>query len=247
MKILFLHGWHSVPGGVKPSTWPARPRGHQPGPRRRRLRRGRPHRPGRVRPAPARRDRRLLPWRGRGDEPRLGLDPAGPALPGLEAVGHGQDGQAGHGDPALRGRRRDPDRRQPGTGAGQRPARVGPDRRGQRPPAGRPRAAGRRCWRRASGRREPGVHEARWATADDEPSLRASSPAGSRACPTSPRSSSGPTARTPLCGRVGQSVRFARRSPAGPGPHWLWRLLVPPRVAAPVAAGRRPGLVPPAP
>ena len=33
MKILFLHGWHSVPGGVKPSFLSARPRGHQPGSR----------------------------------------------------------------------------------------------------------------------------------------------------------------------------------------------------------------------
>jgi hypothetical protein len=36
MKILFLHGWHSIPGGVKPS-YQAR-HGHEvinPGPRRR--------------------------------------------------------------------------------------------------------------------------------------------------------------------------------------------------------------------
>ncbi len=32
MKILFLHGWQSVPGGVKPTYLnAARPRGHQPG------------------------------------------------------------------------------------------------------------------------------------------------------------------------------------------------------------------------
>jgi len=57
-------------------------------------------------------------------------DSAGFDTAGALAVGQGDDRQARHGHPAPGGRRRDPDRREPGTGPGRRPARVGPDRRG---------------------------------------------------------------------------------------------------------------------
>ena len=136
MKILFLHGWHSVPGGVKPSyliehghevinpaldddDWDAAVRTAQE----------------RIRPAPSRRDRGLFSRRGGGDEYRLGRDPSGAPLPSLEEVGNGQGGQARHGHSSLRVRRRDPHRRQPATRAGQRPARVGTRRCWHGPPA----------------------------------------------------------------------------------------------------------------
>src|SRR5208337_83605 len=54
--------------------------------------------------------------------------PARRALPGVESVGIGEDGQARHGDPAFTGRRRDPFRRLRGTGPHHRAASVGFDR-----------------------------------------------------------------------------------------------------------------------
>ena len=67
MKILFLHGWQSVPGGVKP-TYLAQ-HGHEvinPKLPDEDFDEAVQHRPGRVRQAPARGGRRLdheaVPW-----------------------------------------------------------------------------------------------------------------------------------------------------------------------------------------
>ena len=137
MKILFLHGWRSVPGGVKPSYLIEH--GHTV------------INPalddddfaGAVRTAQAEYDRHrpdVIVGSSRGGAVAMNLDagstplvllcPAGAPVPRLEAMGHDEAGQARHGHPAQRGRRRDPHRREPGAGAGEWPARVGPDRRG---------------------------------------------------------------------------------------------------------------------
>ena len=88
MTILFLHGWQSTPGGVKPTF--LKDHGHEV------LNPALPdedfdaavsHRPGRVRPAPARCRRRLQPGRCRRHEHQLGFDAARAALPGLEDDG----------------------------------------------------------------------------------------------------------------------------------------------------------------
>ena len=72
MTILFLHGWRSVAGGVKPTYLarhgikvinPQLPDEDFAG--------GGSHRPGGVRPAPAAGGRRFIPRRRRGDEHRL--------------------------------------------------------------------------------------------------------------------------------------------------------------------------------
>ena len=66
----------------------------------------------------------------------------GPALPGVEAVGHGHQSQSSHGDPAQPSRRRRAVLRQRGTGQEQRSSLRRPDRRGQRSSAGGSRGAG---------------------------------------------------------------------------------------------------------
>jgi hypothetical protein len=109
MKILLLHGWHSVPGGVKP-TYLA-DHGHQV------------INPAlddddfdeAVRAAQSECDHHqpdVIVGSSRGGEPGIRFDPAGAPLAGLEAAGGGQDGEARNGDPSQRGRRRDPDRRE---------------------------------------------------------------------------------------------------------------------------------------
>ena len=126
MKVLFLHGWTSVPGGVKPTYLAGH--GHTV---------INPALPDEdfaaaVKIAQAEFDRHqpdAVVGSSRGGAVamniRSGVGPAGLALPRLEALGQRHDGQAGHGDPALRGRRRGADRRQPRAADPQRPAAVG--------------------------------------------------------------------------------------------------------------------------
>ena len=106
MKILFLHGWQSTPGGVKPTY--LKDHGHDV------LNPALPDDDfdAAVRIAQAEFDRAqpdvvvgVQPWRCRGHEHRQRDHAAGPALPGVEDVGNGHDGEAQHGHPALPSRR----------------------------------------------------------------------------------------------------------------------------------------------
>ena len=143
MKILFLHGWQSTPGGLKPTY--LKDHGHDV------LNPALPDDDfdAAVRIAQAEFDQgtarccgRFQSRRGGGDEHRHRRHAVGAAVPGMEAMGNGHDREARHRDPPFPGRRDDPLRRQPGASSQQRPARVGPDRRRHRSPAGRSRVAG---------------------------------------------------------------------------------------------------------
>ena len=144
MKVLFLHGWTSVPGGVKPTYLagcghtvinPALPDEDFA---------------AAVKIAQAEFDRHqpdAVVGSSRGGAVAMNIQagsvPACAPLPRLEALGQRHVGQAGHGDPSLRGRRRGADRRQPRAADPQRPAAVGTPRGRDRSPPGRPRAPGR--------------------------------------------------------------------------------------------------------
>ena len=121
MKILFLHGWHSVPGGVKPSFLAAH--GHQV------------INPAlddddfdaAVRKAQDEYDRHrpdVIVGSSRGGAIAMNLDAATTPMvllcPAWKRWGSGRTVKPGTVDPALRGRRRDPDRGQPRTRARQR-------------------------------------------------------------------------------------------------------------------------------
>ena len=141
--VLFLHGWNSKPGGVKPSYLAEH--GHTV---------INPALPDEdfaesVRIAQAEFDQHhpeVVVGSSRGGAVAMNVDAKGAALvlalPGLEEVGNRDDGQARHGHPPFRSRRRRPDRAQPRTRGPERTARIGPRHRGQRPSAGRPRAPG---------------------------------------------------------------------------------------------------------
>ena len=104
MRILFLHGWNSTPGGVKPTY--LKDHGHKV------LNPALPDDDfdAAVRIAQAEFDQHqpdVVVGSSRGGAVamniNIGFDAAGPALPGLETMGHGHDGQARHGHPAFRG------------------------------------------------------------------------------------------------------------------------------------------------
>ena len=104
MKVLFLHGWTSVPGGVKPTYLaahghvvlnPALPDEDFAAAVRIAQDECDEHRPDVVVGSSR---------RGRGPEHRFGRGPAGAALSRLEEVGDRDEGQAGDGHPPLGGR-----------------------------------------------------------------------------------------------------------------------------------------------
>jgi predicted esterase YcpF (UPF0227 family) len=103
MTILFLHGWQSVPGGVKLTF--LKDHGHTV---------INPKLPDEdfaeaVHIAQAEFDKHqpqvvVGSSRGGSHEHQQRLGEAGTALPGVEDMGNGQDGEARHGDLALTGR-----------------------------------------------------------------------------------------------------------------------------------------------
>lgn len=104
MKILFLHGWNSVPGGVKPTY--LKDHGYEV------INPALPHEDfaQAVRIAQAEFDQHqpqvvVGSSRGRGGrhEHRQRRGEARAALPGVEEVRDGQDGEAGHRDPVQPG------------------------------------------------------------------------------------------------------------------------------------------------
>ena len=125
MRILFLHGWTSVTGGVKPTF--LKDHGHTV---------FNPKLPEEaVQIAQDEFDKHkphVVVGSSRGGAVAMNIKsrrcPARRALPGVESVGIGEDGEARHGDPAFTGRRRDPFRRLRGTGPLQRASSVGFDR-----------------------------------------------------------------------------------------------------------------------
>jgi len=90
VKLLYIHGWNSGVGGVKPTY--LRTHGHEI-----------------IEPALDHDDfeaalKTAEPgWGGR-DEPEVWLGPARPALPGMEEVGAGPDCEARDHDPPFPGR-----------------------------------------------------------------------------------------------------------------------------------------------
>ena len=103
MKILFLHGWQSTPGGLKPTY--LKDHGHEV------LNPALPDDDfdAAVRIAQAEFDRHqpdVVVGSSRGGavamNHRLGFDAAGLDVPGMETIWHGDDGKARHGDPSFR-------------------------------------------------------------------------------------------------------------------------------------------------
>jgi len=138
MRILFLHGWTSVTGGVKPTF--LKDHGHTV---------FNPKLPEEaVQIAQEEFDKHkphvvVGSRRGCGDEHQEWRCPARRALPGVESVGIGEDGQARHGDPASTSRRRDPFRRLRGTGRTSGLPASALIEVGKGSPMGRPGAAGK--------------------------------------------------------------------------------------------------------
>ena len=107
MIILFLHGWQSTPGGIKPTY--LKDHGYTV---------LNPSLPDEdfdeaVRIAQGEFDRHhpdVVVGSSRGGAVamniNIGFDAARPSLPGVETIWHGQDGQARHGHPAFPSRRR---------------------------------------------------------------------------------------------------------------------------------------------
>ena len=103
MRILYLHGWNSVVGGVKPTY--LKSHGHEV------IEPALDHEDFQAALETAQRafDQHqpdVVVGSSRGRESGIGLRAAGPDLPGLEEVGNGPDCEARYSDPSLSGRRR---------------------------------------------------------------------------------------------------------------------------------------------
>src|SRR6516162_8508489 len=133
MKILYLHGWQSVPGGVKPTYLashghtvinPKLPDDDFPAAVRIAQAEFASHHPD------------VIVGSSRGAAVAMNLNsgdtPSGAAVPGLEEARHCQDRQEEHDAPTLTGRRRGAVLRQRGTGPQQRAAWIGAGRGRQR-------------------------------------------------------------------------------------------------------------------